>query len=128
MHSITKRHMTLIEIMIVMILIAMITAVIAINYQGSLDEGRAFQTKASIDKIETILTLAVAEKGDLEEVMQNWQAYVRSSPLVKDANKIIYDGWGEIYEVKVEPRDDGTSKIIIRSRNLDAYEARKRGQ
>lgn len=128
MHSITKRHMTLIEIMIVMILIAMITAVIAINYQGSLDEGRAFQTKASIDKIETILTLAVAEKGDLEEVVQNWQGYVRSSPLVKDANKIIYDGWGEVYEVKVEPRDDGTSKIIVHSRNLDAYEARKRGQ
>lgn len=128
MYSITKRHMTLIEIMIVMILIAMITAVIAINYQGSLDEGRAFQTKASIDKIETILTLAVAENGDLEEVMQNWQGYVKSSPIVKDANKIIYDGWGEVYEVKVEPRDDGTSKIIIRSRNLDAYEARKRGQ
>ena len=128
MHSITKRHMTLIEIMIVMILIAMITAVIAINYQGSLDEGRAFQTKASIDKIETILTLAVAENGDLEEVMQNWQGYVKSSPIVKDANKIIYDGWGEVYEVKVEPRDDGTSKIIIRSKNLDAYEARKRGQ
>lgn len=128
MYSITKRHMTLIEIMIVMILIAMITAVIAINYQGSLDEGRAFQTKASIDKIETILTLAVAENGDLEEVMQNWQGYVKSSPIVKDANKIIYDGWGEVYEVKVEPRDDGTSKIIIRSKNLDAYEARKRGQ
>ena len=128
MYSITKRHMTLIEIMIVMILIAMITAVIAINYQGSLDEGRAFQTKASIDKIETILTLAVAENGDLEEVMQNWQGYVKSSPIVKDANKIIYDGWGEVYEVKVEPRDDGTSKIIVHSRNLDAYEARKRGQ
>lgn len=129
MHSLTKRYMTLIEIMIVMILIAMITAVIAINYQGSLDEGRAFQTRTSIDKIETILTLAVAERpGEIDDIAQNWQGLVKASPLVKDANKIIYDGWGEAYEVKVEPRDDGTSKIVVRSKNLDAYEARKKGQ
>jgi len=129
MYRLTKRYITLIEIMIVMVLIAMITAVIAINYQGSLDEGRAFQTKASIEKIETILTLAAAESSaNLEEVAQNWKEKVRRSPLVKDANKIIFDGWGEEYEVKVEPQDDGTSKIVVRSRNLEAYENRKKGQ
>lgn len=129
MYSITKRYITLIEIMIVMILIAMITAVIAINYQGSLDEGRAFQTRTGIDKIETILTLAIAnDPNEAETIAQNWEGLVKSSPLVKDANKIIYDGWGEKYDVKVEPQDDGTSRIVVRSKNLEAYLAKKKGQ
>ncbi len=127
MHSLTKRYITLIEIMIVMILISMITAVIAINYQGSLDEGRAFQTKTTIDKIQTILTLAISETpGDIDEISQKWEEIVKSSPLVKDADKIVYDGWGDKYEVKVESQEDGTSRVIVRSKNLEAYQNRKK--
>ncbi len=123
----TKRYITLIEIMIVMILIAMITAVIAINYQGSLDEGRAFQTKTSIDKIQTILTLAVADDpAQIDQISSDWQQLVKASPLVKDADKITHDGWGDLYEVKVEPQEDGTSRIIVRSKNLEAYQNRKK--
>lgn len=123
----TKRYITLIEIMIVMILIAMITAVIAINYQGSLDEGRAFQTKTAIDKIETILTLAIAENpSDIDSVATNWESIVKTSPLVKDPEKIVFDGWGEKYDVKIEPQEDGTSRMIVRSKNLEAYQNKKK--
>ena len=47
-----KRHfVTLIEMMIVMFLIMLITGVIAYNYRGSLDEGKAFKTRAGIEKV-----------------------------------------------------------------------------
>ena len=55
-----KRFVTLVEMMIVMFLIAMITGVIAFNYTGSLEEGKAFKTKSGIDKIHTILDLHLA--------------------------------------------------------------------
>ncbi len=45
--------MTLMEIMIVMALIAMILGAVAWNYQGALDDGRAFETKANIEKVRT---------------------------------------------------------------------------
>ena len=127
MYQLTKRFITLIEIMIVMILIAMITAVIAINYQGSLDEGRAFQTRTGIDKIETILTLKLAnEPTAIDDIEQNWQTYVKQSPLVKDPDKMVRDGWGDLYSVKIEPQEDGTTKIVVDSKNLDAYQNRQK--
>ncbi len=43
-----RRYITLIEIMIVMFLIALITGVLAYNYRGSLDEGKAFKTKTGL--------------------------------------------------------------------------------
>ena len=61
MKKIKRRYITLIEIMIVMFLIALITGVVAYNYRGSLDEGKAFKTRAAIDKLETILNLKVSE-------------------------------------------------------------------
>ena len=53
--------------MIVMFLIALITGVIAYNYRGSLDEGKAFKTKAAIEKLETILNLRVSEDPGLQD-------------------------------------------------------------
>ena len=50
--------------MIVMFLIALITGVIAYNYRGTLEEGKAFKTKAAMEKIETILSLEIANHPD----------------------------------------------------------------
>ncbi len=48
MYRAAKRCVTLIEMMIVMFLISLITGVIAYYYRGSLDEGKAFKTKAAL--------------------------------------------------------------------------------
>lgn len=103
-----KRFVTLIEMMIVMFLIALITGVIAYNYSGSLDEGKAFKTKAGIEKLETILNLEAAKDPSLLENISQWQDYIRSSPLVQNVNALTKDGWGYDYRVDVE---DGVIKV-----------------
>lgn len=98
-----KRCVTLIEMMIVMFLIALITGVIAYNYRGSLEEGKAFKTKAGMEKIEMILNLRIAEEPDLmDHIETQWVEIIKRDPLVKDANSLIRDGWGRPYEVRVE--------------------------
>ena len=109
---------TLIEIMIVMFLIALITGVIAYNYRGSLDEGKAFKSKAGIEKLETILNLEASKNPQLASSIQsNWQEVVRRSPLVQDPNSLIRDGWGEEYQVTT----DDNGNIRVESRKFEEY-------
>ncbi len=109
-----KRSVTLIEMMIVMFLIAMIIGVVAFNYRGSLDEGKAFKSKAAIDKIETILNLAEAEG---ERVDSDWQKLVNQSPLVQKGADLTKDGWGETF--RVTRGNDG--EIVVSSNRLEKY-------
>lgn len=98
-----RRMITLIEIMIVMFLIALIMGVLAYNYRGSMDEGKAFKTKAAIEKVETILNLAVSENPDkLNSISSDWQTMIRSSPLVSNPNNLLVDGWGTPFHVYVD--------------------------
>lgn len=113
--SFRRRFVTLIEMMIVMFLIALITGVVAYNYRGSLDEGKAFKTKAGMEKLETILSLAYADDPDAKG--GDWQEIIKKSPLVKNPNDLIYDGWGQIYNVSM---DEG-GKITVTSSRYDAY-------
>lgn len=116
--SIKRRYVTLIEMMIVMFLIALITGVIAYNYRGSLEEGKAFKTSAGIKKLETILNLELAKNPAIKEgVSTSWKQIVESSPLVQDAKALEYDGWGEEYRVSVN--DDGA--VEVNSRRYDEY-------
>lgn len=115
--KVKKRFVTLIEMMIVMFLIALITGVIAYNYRGSLEEGKAFKTKASIEKIEMILNLRIAENPDImENIQTEWARVISRDPLVKDPNALTKDGWGKPYEVTVE-----NNIIKIRSAKYDEY-------
>jgi type II secretory pathway pseudopilin PulG len=116
-----KRFITLVEMMIVMFLIAMITGVIAYNYTGSLEEGKAFKTKAGIEKIKTILALDSAS-GDMEHVTSDWRNIVKRSPLVQNADDLIKDGWGEEYEVT---KDDDGEGVKVTSKKYDAYRNKK---
>lgn len=117
--NIQKRCVTLIEMMIVMFLIAVITGVIAYNYRGSLDEGKAFKTRTAIEKLETILNLEVAKNPQIaNSIASEWQNYVVSSPLVHDANALLTDGWGEPYQVSV---DAETGAVRVTSRRFDEY-------
>lgn len=89
--------------MIVMFLIALIAGVITYNYRGSLDEGKAFKTKAAIDKIETILNLSIAEDPRLaDHIESDWPKIIESSPLVKNPQDLIKDGWGNTFHVTYE--------------------------
>jgi len=107
--------------MIVMFLIALITGVIAYNYRGSLEEGKAFKSKAGMEKIEMILSLRTAENPDLmDHIQTNWPDIIRSDPLVKDPSSLIKDGWGQQYQVSVE-----NNVIKIRSQKYDDYQASK---
>lgn len=116
MKKLTKRFVTLIEMMIVMFLIALITGVIAYNYRGSLEEGKAFKTKAGIEKLETILNLEAAKHPELYGNIDKWEEYIQASPLVSNAQSLSTDGWGKRYDVGLE-----NGKIVIRSENYENY-------
>lgn len=113
-----RRFVTLIEMMIVMFLIALITGVVAYNYRGTLEEGKAFKSKAGIEKLQTILSLAMADNPDADFSGDGWKAYVTSSPLVQNAKALIKDGWGEDYTVET---DNNTNTINVHSNKFDAY-------
>jgi general secretion pathway protein G len=117
-----RRFITLVEMMIVMFLIAMITGVIAYNYTGSLEEGKAFKTKNGIDKIQTVLDLHLATHPDeSDHIETKWQEIVENSPLVKNPKELIKDGWGIEYKVSLNQNN----KIDITSEKYKQYQATK---
>ncbi len=117
-----KRFITLVEMMIVMFLIAMITGVIAYNYTGSLDEGKAFKTKNGIDKIHTILDLYLAAHPEERDSLDTkWKGIVEDSNLVKNGKDLVKDGWGFDYQV-AQGRD---GEIEIKSDRYNQYLASK---
>lgn len=116
-----RRFITLVEMMIVMFLIAMITGVIAYNYTGSLEEGKAFKTKNGIEKINTVLDLHLAtHPEDREHISTQWQDIVKQSQLVKNAKELMKDGWGGDYQVSVEE-----TGIKVTSEKYDQYKNKK---
>lgn len=118
MKSIKRRDITLIEIMIVMFLIAIITAAVAINVTGSLDEGRAFKTKTNIETLEGVLNLMVANDSTLQgSITSQWKELIRRSPLISNADQISKDGWGNEYNIYM----DDAGVIKAQSRRYDEY-------
>lgn len=118
-----RRFITLIEIMIVMFLIALITGVVAYNYRGSLDEGKAFKTHVGMQKLQTFLSLAIADDSSLDVTGGNWKEVITKSPLVQNPAALIKDGWGEEYIV--DTTDDGS--IVVRSAKYEAYRQKNPG-
>lgn len=117
-----KRFITLVEMMIVMFLIAMITGVIAYNYTGTLEEGKAFKTKTGIDKIHTVIDLHLATRPeDREHIDTMWRGIVENSQLVKSPKELIKDGWGIEYQVTKDQNND----IEIKSDKYNQYQAAK---
>ena len=118
-----RRFITLVEMMIVMFLIAMITGVIAYNYTGSLEEGKAFKTKTGIEKIHTVLDLYLAtHPEEREHISTQWKTIVENSQLVKNAKELIKDGWGDDYDVS---QADANNEIEITSKKYNAYQSAK---
>lgn len=122
---IRRRFITLIEMMIVMFLIALITGVIAYNVKGSLDQGKVFKTKVGIEKVETILNLAVANEPELAgNISDNWRAIIKTSPLVQNPDSLIKDGWGNDYRVSY----DENGRITVTSDAYNKYLGQTQGQ
>lgn len=117
-----RRFITLVEMMIVMFLIAMITGVIAYNYTGSLEEGKAFKTTAGIEKIHTVLDLHLASHPeDRDHIDSKWREIVENSQLVKNSKDLMKDGWGNDYQVS----KDNNGDIEIKSEKYNAYQSSK---
>lgn len=117
LYKIVKRQVTLIEMMIVMFLIAMIIGALAYNYQGTLEEGKAFKTKTAKEKLSTILTIVISnDPSAADDFDSNWKIYVKNSPLVQNPNDIIKDGWGNEFDVSYQE-----GKVIIKSSRYDEY-------
>ncbi|CRX37414.1 type II secretion system protein [Estrella lausannensis] len=119
----TKRCITLVEMMVVIFIIGLIVSVIGFRYQGGLEKGKAFKTETSIDKVETILNLQVAEKPQLlDNIEKDWKEIIRKDSLVKDPEALIKDGWGDDLEVDL----DDNKAIRVKSKNLDAYKSKNK--
>lgn len=88
--------MTLVEMMIVMILIAVVGSAVAFNMKGAVNRGKVFKTERTLERIDSILNLALLEGRSKEDVQKNWKEIVLNSPLIelkKDSE--ILDGWGK---------------------------------
>lgn len=118
-----KKPFTLLEIMIVIFLIGLIGSVIGYNMKGSLDEGKAFKTKQSSMRIKELLELEIAKGGDPERVIENPTKFLKAAGIIKDAQKLITDGWGEKFEISLE--SDGEVKVF--SKKYDSYKRSKTG-
>lgn len=111
-----KRYITLMEILVVITLIALITGVLAYNYYGSLEKGRAFKTQAGMERVETILNLKAAEDPKiLDNISNGWEKVIEESPFVKDKKQLINDGWGSKYNVGLD--DSGAIKVTSEKYN-----------
>lgn len=118
----SKRHITLVEMMVVIFIIGLIVSVVGFRYQGGLEKGKAFKTETSIDKVDTILNLYVAEHPSyLDSIERDWKEIIRKDPIVKDPEALIKDGWGEELQVQL----DNNRNIHVHSRNLDNYKLKK---
>ena len=120
---ITRRNITLIEIMIVMALIALIGGALAYNFQGSFEQGKIFSTKEKIERIRNILVIKMAEDPSaVEDIESKWEDIVTKSPLISDPKSAVVDGWGEKFRVALEENADGATVLTIHSRRLDEME------
>jgi hypothetical protein len=75
----------------------------------------------AIDKLETILNLELSKNPQLN-VEGDWESIVKKAPIIKDANNLIYDGWGIRYDVGLD-QDRGGVKVS--SQKLEEYEKSK---
>lgn len=119
LQAVARRAITLIEVMIVMFLIALIAGVVAYNYRGSLDSGKAFTTEQNMAKLRNLLDLETAKTNvDLSTIPNNWEVLLRKSPLVKSVDSLSKDGWGESFRFEY---DNQKRDYKIRSERYEAY-------
>lgn len=103
-----KRPVTLIEMMVVITLIGVIAALVGYNMQGVLQKTKIKQTELAIEKIKDILELEISLNPGInsEDLTKSPEKYLKKSELVKDANKLLKDGWGNPIKVELSPNGE----------------------
>jgi general secretion pathway protein G len=113
-----KRHITLLEIMIVIFLISIIGSVVGYNMKGAIDKGKRFKTEHAISQINDILLLE-AGKGDTYESIAGRAAnIIAESGLIKEPAKFMNDGWGHPFVITENSTKDG---FIITSKGCEDH-------
>ncbi len=101
-----KRALTLIEIMVVLFIITIVTSVIGVNMKGTMKEGKAFKSEKGSKQVYDILSLEVAKNPDLiESIIDHPDVILKNSGIINDPKKILTDGWGEPFKIKIDPVD-----------------------
>lgn len=101
-----KRPLTLIEIMIVILLIGLISGALAFNMRGSVDKGKLFKTEQNCTRVYDALMMAYAQgEMTLQQIVAEKELVLVDSPLIKDAEKVLKDGWGQDLIVKIQGDD-----------------------
>ncbi len=117
-----KKSLTLLEIMIVIFLIGLISGVIGYNMKGSLDKGRAFKSEEGASHLRDLLLLEVANGRSAQEVVEDPAKFLAASGLVNNPQKMIKDGWGQLYAIEATDDND----ITITSTQLEKYKAKRK--
>jgi type II secretory pathway pseudopilin PulG len=101
-----KRALTLLEIMVVIFLIGMIGGVVGVNMKKSMDKAKVFRTETAIQQLEDVLNFALADNSikDPVDLVNSKDSsallkVVKESGLVRDAKKILVDGWGNPFVI-----------------------------
>lgn len=122
--KITKRAVTLIELMIVIFIIGIIGSVIGYNMKGSLDEGRAFKSEQGSKRVHDILTLAMADgTATMSQIVSNPKKYLEQSGLAGNPKKVLKDGWNQTYEI----RKVSDQNFIVYSKKWEEFLVKKKG-
>jgi hypothetical protein len=101
-----KYALTLIEIMVVLFIITIVTSVIGVNMKGTMKEGKAFKSEKGSKQVYDILSLEIAKDPDLiGTLLENPEAILKNSGIVSDAKKILQDGWGDPFIMKISEQD-----------------------
>ncbi len=122
-----KQSITLIEIMIVILLIGLIGGALAFNMRGSVDKGKVFKSDQNAARVYDILMMASAQGTfDLQNYnnMEEVKKALTESMMVKDAEKLVKDGWGQDLTITLVGSDD----IKVTSAKAEKWHADHPGQ
>ena len=99
----SKKYITLMEMVVVMTIIASITAIVSFNLKGVLDKSKVFQTKQRQEKLRNVLmSYAIEEGASLDYVKRKWEDIADASVLLKGDSKAKFDAWNKKFIIKIE--------------------------
>ncbi len=113
------RGMTLIEILVVLVLLAVITGIVAGNFIGKGEKAKADAAKIEIGQISQTLDLYKLELGHYPTTQEGLQALISAPAGVSNwngpywkKNSVPKDPWGNEYKY-ASPASNGTAYEII---------------
>ncbi len=121
--------MTLIEILIVVLIMGLISAIVGYNFKGALDKGKAFCSEQGARKLEDILNMEIqlgnGNPSDFvnthnRDQSRNIIRAIENSGLVpgKQIPSLIVDGWKQPYKIDSLPGQNG---VTVTSEKYEQY-------